>query len=58
MSIGGVNGLLDYGQGIIDAFNHCLSHTRSNLTLKYGIILSNNYCIHNRLSTSSFSLYG
>lgn len=53
-----VNGLHDYEQGIIDAFNHCLAHVRSDLTLKYGIILSNNYCIHNRLSVNSFSLYG
>ena len=58
MGMSNVNGLLDYGQGIIDAFNHCLSHVRSNLTLKYGIILSNDYCIHNRLSASSFALYG
>lgn len=58
MVMGGVNGLLDYEKGIIDAFNHCLSHVRSNLTLKYGIILSDDYCIRNRLSASSFALYG
>ena len=52
-----VSGLHDYAQGIIDAFNHCLSHVRSYITLKYGIILSNNYCIHNRLSANSFALY-
>lgn len=54
----GVNGLLDHEKGIIDAFNHCLSHTRNNLTSKYGIILSNNYCIRNRLTVNSFALYG
>lgn len=53
-----VNGLLDYETGIIDAFNHCLSHTRNYLTVKYGIILSNNYRIHNRLTANSFALYG
>ena len=57
MVMGGVNGLLEYEKGIIDAFNHCLSHTRNDLTLKYGIILSNNNCIHNRLNTNSFTLY-
>lgn len=54
----GVNGLLDYETGIIDAFNHCLSHTRNYLTTEYGIILSNNYRIHNRLNANSFTLYG
>lgn len=57
MVMSGVNGLLEYEKGIIDAFNHCLSHTRNDLTLKYGIILSNNNCIHNRLNTNSFTLY-
>lgn len=58
MVMGGVSGLRDYEEGIIHAFNHCFSHVRNNLTLKYGIILSNDYCIHNRLSASSFALYG
>lgn len=57
MVMSGVNGLLEYEKGIIDAFNHCLSHTRNDLTLKYGIILSSNNCIRNRLNTNSFTLY-
>lgn len=53
-----VSGLLDHEAGIIDAFNHCLSHTRNDLTVKYGIILSKNYRIRNRLTVNSFALYG